>query len=277
MTPAVAHNQNWSAYLELELIAGEVKTHLTPKKRFGPLSVQRPFYPEQDYCHVYLLHPPGGVVGGDQLDLNVHAQENSHAVFTTPGATKFYLSAGQTALVNQQFSLQSASSIEFLPQENIYFPGAQVSTHTSLDVVPGSVAILWEKHCFGRPANDETFASGKVTSEISVSRQGKLIFREKQRIDASEINRASGLRGNPVCGSLLIHSDKLDDSLTETLRQIEPAQGYAGITRVRPELLVARYLGQSTSDLNYYFTQLWDCSRNLVLNRNSCHPRIWST
>jgi urease accessory protein len=277
MTAVVARNQNWSAYLELELIAGQVKTHLSPKKRYGPLSVQRPFYPEQDYCHVYLLHPPGGVVGGDQLHLKASAQSQTHSLFTTPGATKFYLSAGETALVRQQFELHNDSTLEFLPQENIYFPGAQVYSHTSLEVVPGSVAILWEKHCFGRPANDEPFSSGKVTAELSVSCEGRLIFKEKQRIDAAEINRSSGFRGNPVCGTFLIYAQGLSDELIETLRQIEPAQGDSGISRVRPELLIVRYMGRSTSDLNHYFIQLWDNIRKVVLNRNSCHPRIWST
>lgn len=277
MTPAIAPTQNWSALLDLELTAGEVKTHLHPKKRYGPLSVQRPFYPEQDYCHVYLLHPPGGVVGGDQLDLNIASREQSHALFTTPGATKFYLSAGETALVKQQLDLQHGSSLEFLPQENIYFPGARVYTHTQIDVVPGSVAMLWEKHCFGRPANEEVFTHGQVTSELSLRSAGRLIFNEKQRIDEHEINRASGLRGNPVYGSFLIYAEDLDDSLLDQLRQIQTEQGYCGITRTRKELLIVRYMGNSTAQLNHYFIQLWDQIRTVVLKRNSCHPRIWNT
>lgn len=276
MTSA-ARSQNWSALLDLELRAGEVKTHLHPKKRYGPLSVQRPFYPEQDYCHVYLLHPPGGVVGGDQLDLNVSAGAQAHALFTTPGATKFYLSAGDTALVKQQISLQSGSSVEFLPQENIYFPGARVYCHTELNVDAGSVAMLWEKHCFGRPANHETFSHGQVTNELSLRSQGCLIFNEKQRIDEHEINRSSGLRGNPVYGTLLVYAEGLSGDLVDSLRQIKPAQGVCGITRTRKELLLVRYMGVSTADLNRYFVQLWDQIRIVVLNRNSCHPRIWNT
>ncbi len=274
---SVARTQNWSARLDLELSAGEVKTHLHPKKRYGPLSVQRPFYPEQDYCHVYLLHPPGGVVGGDQLDLNVVATTQSHALFTTPGATKFYLSAGETALVKQQFSLQADSSVEFLPQENIYFPGARVYTHTQMDVSPGSVAMLWEKHCFGRPANDEPFSHGQVTSELSLRSEGHLIFNEKQRIDANEINRSSGLRGYPVYGTLLVYAQGLEDKLIDRLRQTQPEKGCCGITSTRSELLIVRYMGESTADLNRYFIQLWDQIRIIALNRNSCHPRIWNT
>ena len=55
----------WLAELDLEFVQKRERTILANKKTRGPLTVQRPFYPESDVCHVYLLHPPGGVVGGD--------------------------------------------------------------------------------------------------------------------------------------------------------------------------------------------------------------------
>ena len=47
-------------------------TRLTTRAHRGPLVVQRPFYPEgPGVPHVYLLHPPGGIVGGDSLRVEV--------------------------------------------------------------------------------------------------------------------------------------------------------------------------------------------------------------
>ena len=136
--------QNWEAYLELKLTPGQDKTRLVPLKRYGPLSVQRPFYPEKEVCHVYLLHPPGGVVGGDKLELQVDLEPQAKALFTTPGATKFYLSAGHFAQVKQQLKVQQDAELEYLPQENIYFPGSLVNAKTSLQVAKNSSAIVWE-------------------------------------------------------------------------------------------------------------------------------------
>ena len=96
-------SQNWEAFLQLELRTGQDKTHLVPIKRYGPLSVQRPFYPEAECCHVYLLHPPGGVVGGDKLEVQLELKPEAKALFTTAGAGKFYRSAGDVALVSQRF------------------------------------------------------------------------------------------------------------------------------------------------------------------------------
>ena len=102
------------------------KTVMTGLHHYGPLRVQRPFYPEGGTAHIYLLHPPGGVVGGDGLDIGITARRQAHGLFTTPGATKFYLSAGDTAGVQQALTVEAGGTLEWFPQENIFFPGAQI-------------------------------------------------------------------------------------------------------------------------------------------------------
>ncbi len=87
----------WRARLELGFAPRPGRTALVHRRQRGPLAVQRPFYPEDDVCHLYLLHPPGGVVGGDSLHIQADAGAGAHALVTTPGATKFYLSAGASA------------------------------------------------------------------------------------------------------------------------------------------------------------------------------------
>jgi len=269
--------QNWQAYLELKLTAGQHKTGLVPIKRYGPLSVQRPFYPEQDVCHVYLLHPPGGVVGGDELELQVDLEPQAKALFTTPGATKFYLSAGLTAQVKQCLNVQQQSELEYLPQDNIYFPGSLVNAKTSLSVAEDSSAIVWEKHCFGRPANNEVYLTGKVITEFEVRCEGKLLFTEKQRIDAAEIKRASGLRGFAVMGAMLVYSDRITRNLLDDLREVAPQGGISGITQPIEKLLVVRYMGASTVVVNDYFIQCLELLRPVILQKEICRPRIWAT
>ncbi len=277
MNELAAKPQNWEAFLKLELRCGQEKTHLVPIKRYGPLTVQRPFYPEQACCHVYLLHPPGGIVGGDRLDLQVVSDEYSNGLMTTPGAAKYYLSAGDTAYVTQQFEVASGAHLEFLPQENIYFPGAQVSSKTSIDVALGSRFMLWEKHCFGRPANNELFSSGQLNSKIEVRQEGRLLFTEIQRVDADELVRTSGMRHYPVMGSFLIYGMDFEKSTLRDLQAINPSDGVSGISQPQPQLLIARYLGNSTHDIDAYFTGLWEWLRPLLLQREACHPRIWKT
>ncbi|MDJ0834487.1 MAG: urease accessory protein UreD [Gammaproteobacteria bacterium] len=276
-TAAIGKTQNWQALLQLELRGGQDRTRMVPLRRYGPLSVQRAFYPEQDCCHVYLLHPPGGVVGGDLLQLQVQAQPQSHSLLTSPGANKFYRSGGEIARVEQQLEVQANSRFEFLPQENIYFPGARVNMQTRIDVSADSRAMIWEKHCFGRPANHEAFDNGQVITELQLRQDRRLLFTEKQRIDAEEIQRASGLRGQPVIGSLLMIAPAIDDALIDQCRQLQPEQGMAAFTRPLDNLLLLRYLGSSTLELNRFFIRVWELCRPMLLDKQACHPRIWNT
>jgi len=277
MAQASVLPRNWSAYLGLDFLSGTERTLMVPRRRCGPLSVQRPFYPESDCCHVYLLHPPGGVVGGDQLDIELDAWPDTRALVTTPGAAKFYLSAGQTARVGQAFKVAPRASLEYLPQENIYFPGARVAAATEVDLVPDSSLVLWEKHCFGRPANRERFDHGQVTSSLQLRRDGRLLFVDHQRIDPVEIERASGLRGNPVFATLLLYSPDLPDDLVDGLRdQIIPGS-LCAVTRPEPQLVVVRYLGQSTAEADDCLVRLWQYARPAINGRDACAPRIWNT
>ena len=105
--------KGWQASLALQFCHTPEKTLLHSARHSGPLTVQRPFYPEGETCHLYLLHPPGGIVGGDTLDISVRLDAKSHALITMPGASKFYRSNGLLAwelyclgrpVINETFS-----------------------------------------------------------------------------------------------------------------------------------------------------------------------------
>lgn len=114
-----AASDGWLAQLRLRFAAREGRTYLAQRQHLGPLLVQRPFYPEANACHVYIVHPPGGVVGGDRLELQVDAGAGSHVLLTILAATKFYRSAGQFARQLQHLDAEAAA-IEWLPQETIF-------------------------------------------------------------------------------------------------------------------------------------------------------------
>ena len=64
-TPSAIHN-GWQGYMQFTARQG--RTQLQRTERVGPLSVQRAFYPEANgTAHLYLLHPPAGIVSGDEL------------------------------------------------------------------------------------------------------------------------------------------------------------------------------------------------------------------
>ena len=87
----------WHAHLRLDYTHDGHCTRALDRHE-GPLRVLQRLYPEgPGICHHVLVHPPGGIVGGDVLELNARLQRDCHALITTPGATRFYRSAGETS------------------------------------------------------------------------------------------------------------------------------------------------------------------------------------
>jgi urease accessory protein len=278
-TPQQKNDSGWLAELELDYAVRRGKTCLVEKKQRGPLTLQRPFYPEGDICHSYLLHPPGGVVGGDKLKIRLRTAVGAHCLITTPGATKFYLSkADLSSEQSQVISVAEDSVVEWLPQQNIFFPGARSTLSTQINIAPGGKFIGWEMHCFGRPANKEKFHSGSISSRTEINIDGELrLVEQLYTEDGSLIESASGLRGRAMQGSLIAAPCSQDqrDQLEHILHSyLHPDS--IGLTLV-DEVLVIRVLGDHIEPILEKFTQLWFQLRTEWIEKKPCPPRIWDT
>ncbi|MES9965193.1 MAG: urease accessory protein UreD [Candidatus Sedimenticola sp. 20ELBAFRAG] len=276
MSAAEKITHGWHASLHLGFQKSPGKTLLAQRRREGPLAVQRAFYPEGDLCHVYLLHPPGGVAGGDQLDIRSDVAEGASALVTTPGATKFYRSLGPKACQRQQLTV-TGGSLEWLPQENILFPGAEVELSTRVELRGDASFIGWEINCLGRPAIDERFDQGNAAFSFSLLKDGLPLLHERQVIDSgTALRAAAGLRNQPVFATL--YATPAQSGLVESLRELIPQDSshHLGITLV-DGLLIARYLGDSAETARQLFIEIWKAFRPAVLNRLPSAPRIWNT
>src|SRR5262245_65010945 len=122
---------SWRAQLDLRFACREGRTLLQERRSDGPLVVQKPLYPEGGaVCHAIVVHPPGGIAGGDQLALNVGDEDGSHALLTTPGAAKWYRSAGSWAAQTLDFDVRG--TLEWLPPETIVFDAALAKLKTRI-------------------------------------------------------------------------------------------------------------------------------------------------
>jgi urease accessory protein len=266
----------WQAQLDLTFSQRRDKTVLSHRSQRGPLSVQRAFYPEGDVCHLYVLHPPGGVVGGDLLTINADIQKDASALLTTPGATKFYRSQGETAHQQQNLRIAELGSLEWLPQENIYFPGAQAKMSTHINLSASACFIGWETHCLGLPTNNEVFATGQLDIDFSLLKDDRPLVMERMHITPDRLNAPTGLRGSAVMATFI--ASPADDHMLDVVREMLPKEGTPIIAATLLEdCLLVRYLGDSTAECRKLYTAIWIKLRPLVLKRTACPPRIWAT
>ena len=276
MHPEDRGESGWLASIQLRFARTAEKTLLRERHHRGPLKVQRPFYPEGEPCHVYLLHPPGGVAGGDELRIDVDLEPGAHALLTTPGATKFYRSAGLLACQRQTLRVDGGT-LEWLPQENILFPGARLHLDTCIRLDADARYMGWEVHCLGRPVIGEDFDPGEANFRMALYRGDKPLLLDRWRVNGKrDLQGAASLRNHPVVGTWL--ASNADRTLLERAREsvLRPTHGEIGLTMLE-DLLVARYLGDSTEEARRLFHSLWQTMRPLLLGRDACPPRIWAT
>lgn len=276
--------KRWEARLDLAFKAAEGRSYLATRLHLGPLVLQKTLHPEgPSVCHGVVIHPPGGVAGGDELTLNVSLDHGAKALLTTPGAGKWYKANGQFAKQHLQFDVKDNACVEWLPQENILFDAAQVKFSSTVNLASKAAYAAWEVICLGRQAQREAWLSGVMQQQVAIRRAGKLIWNERALLKPEQVTFESmvGMKGNAVTGSFVIAAGVVPVEVLDACRAIKPklaldADAQYGVTAL-PEIFAARYVGQSSQCAKAYFEALWACLRPWYAGREVVRPRIWNT
>ncbi len=268
----------WRAQLALEYERRNQRTVLAARRHDGPLVVQKALYPEGDaVCHNIIVHPPAGILGGDSLEIDARVGAQAHTLLTTPGASKWYRSAGAWAQQKNVFVVAQGACLEWLPQETIVYDGALARLQTEVRLDAGARYIGWEVLCLGR-GTGERFEHGQCQSSVTVLRDDKPLWLERGAIEAGGLLMTSpaGLNGKTVCGTLIAVAENVADVDLVVCRAVEAKSGETAVTRL-PGVMVARYLGDSSEAARQYFVAIWQRLRPVVAGRAAVTPRIWNT
>jgi urease accessory protein len=258
-------------------------TRMTERSHFGPLRVQKPLYPESPaVCHAIVVHPPGGVVGGDELQIAARVGDNAHAFITTPGAAKWYKANGRISKQDIRLEAGAGASLEWLPQETIFFNAAHVQLEHAVSLGAEASYIGCEILCLGRAASGESFSTGRIAQSTSIRRQGKLIWFEQGALLGGSPSMQSmlGMAGKTVCATLIAVGKVAPATLVHAIREqastVTNKLDSFGVTQLK-SILVARYLGDSSETAKQLMTGVWQQLRPALLGREAIVPRIWNT
>ena len=216
----------------------------------GPLRILQSLYPEGGgICHNVVVHPPGGLVGGDTLEIAVRAREGAHGLITTPGATRFYRSDGEPALQSTRLVLDAGARIEWLPLEAICYSGCLAENRLRMELAPGSELIGWDVTALGLPASGQPFERGRLLQHIELPGQ----WLERGRIDSGDAHLMDGplgLAGRRCLATLFLVSGcdiprprrELALELARELIEAHPLATSAGATAPGPRVIAVRVL-----------------------------------
>ena len=274
----------WHARLDLDYSQRNEVTRMH-FSHDGPLRVLRSLHPEgPGICHNVLVHPPGGIVGGDLLDVTVRVQEGAHGLITTPGATRFYRSNGQQGMQRTRITLASGARLEWLPLETIAYNDCDAVNELQLDLAPDSQLIAWDITAFGLPHADAPYEQGRFVQHIDWPGR----FLERGVIDAQDdrlMNGPLGLAGARCMGSLILAGGTaLPRALREQLLEVThamlvdlPEGVIAGVTAPNAHMIVLRGLSPVVEPLMLLWQRVWAEWRMLWWQLPGTRPRIWAT
>ncbi len=289
----VSEPSSWQAFLKLCIDRKPQKTRLARCRHQGPLYVQRPFYPEGPHLpHIYLLHPPGGVVSGDLLDIDLDIQTDAHALFTTPGAGRVYRARQDKTPQGQNVTITVApgGSAEWFPLENILYPKANAKLSTKVYLGEGARFSGWDITSLGLPAQGDLFSSGKLNQRLEIWCGGSPKIIECLAFNGEDdfASSLAGLQNYPINGTFVagpFETSPMNENgecIVEKMREIgalprhRDLESMDGVSFVN-NFIVGRYLGQCSESAKNLFTQYWQLLRPVLMGRPACLPRIWST
>jgi urease accessory protein len=272
------------ARLELDYVREGGRT-LVRHRHDGPLRVLRSLHPEGPaICHSVILHPPGGIVGGDRLAIEATLGAGAHALVTTPGATRFYRSAGAPALQHVRLRLADDARLEWLPLETICHAGALAETRLGFELAPRAEMIGWDLLALGLPASGADFDHGRVTQHI----EQPGVWLERGTIAAADrrlLGSPLGWDGRRVlatlwfaCGAPL--ADARREALLEAARDTAATHALAassGCTAPNGQVVVLRALAPRVEPAWTLLTQVWQRWRAVAWRLAAPLPRLWQT
>ncbi|WP_083007597.1 urease accessory protein UreD [Halomonas sp. GT] len=274
--------RHWAASLALRFANREGTTRLVQARHQGPLRVQRPFYPEgsTEACHVYVLHPPGGLVSGDALTIRAHIERGAHALLTTPAANKLYKADSQGVAWNQdtELNVDDGGILEWLPQETIAFDGSKGTQRTHIALHGSARCLGWEIMALGRPASELPYVTGRIEQHFRLTLDGKPLWLERQPLDPvhPRFNGRWGQGGATVQATLWAVGLEDAGAAIDELREALPDNPRWAVT-VRHGVLLLRYLGNSRNEAWALCEQAWHLLRPRWISRAAHTPRIWLT
>jgi len=273
----------WHARLQLDY-AREGARSVARFAHHGPLRILQSLYPEGDaVCHNVLVHPPGGLVGGDTLQVDVSAAAGAHGLVTTPGASRFYRSNGEAAVQDVRLRLEAGARLEWLPLEALYYSGCHAENRLRAELAPGAQLLGWDVAALGLPQAGQPFARGSVLQHLEV--HGAWL--ERARLDAADarlMDGPLGLAGHRCLATLFVAlGEDLPrtqcEELLEAARALiaaHPLAATAGATAPGPRIVVVRALAPLVEPAMQLLKAIRRAWRPLLWKLDTADPRGWA-
>ena len=223
-------------------------------------------------------------MGGDTLHIEATLRTDSHALITTPGATRFYRSAGEPARQTVTARVDDGARLEWLPLETICHSAALAENSMRFELAPSGEMMGWDVVALGLPASQEGFDSGHYIQRIELPgvwlEQGTIRGDDKRLLDSP-----LGFAGRRVLATMWFAAGSpmptdRRDALLDIARGLTADHALArtaGCTSPHAEMVVLRILAPRVEPAMQLLVAVWAFWRELAWGLKGCPPRVWRT
>ena len=257
----------------------------------GPLRILQSLYPEGDgICHNVLVHPPGGLVGGDTLDMQVTVGAGAHGLVTTPGATRFYRSEAGLATQQVHAHVHDVARLEWLPLEALAYSGCDALNLARFTLAPTAELMAWDITALGLPLASQPFEQDPRSTfrqHLEITGERDPIWLERGTIAAHDqrlLDSPLGLAGQRCMATLVfasgqtIASERAQAALDTARAALEdsPLRQQAGATQPHPQVIVLRVLAPVVEPAMQLLRPVWAAWRQTLWGLPGNVPRLWN-
>ena len=194
---------NGKGVLQTSLVAG--RTAITRAQATNPLKLLCPRRSPKA-AWVYVTTYGGGLVAGDQIDLNVNISSGTTCVLTSQASTKIYKSSGgKTCRQTVNASVDEDALLVVAPDPITCFADAKYQQHQQVNLHANGSLVLVDWLTSGRRARHECWMFSRYYSRIDITYDQTPVFLESLLLDPADGPIDSPYRlGRFHCMALLV-------------------------------------------------------------------------
>ena len=257
--------QRSSGRIDLAFKHAAGETRLERAFQAGCGKIRLPRQADVPFPSGVVINTAGGLTGGDHFSTEVRLDAHTRAIVTTQAAEKVYRSAGGAAVIENSLSLGSGARLDWLPQETILFDRGALRRTTTVEMAADATLTATELLVFGRTAMGETVASGSLSDQWRIRRDGRLVFADATRVSgsvAAVLSQRAATAGSTAL-ALVVHVAPDAEERVEALRaELDLATDVRAGTSAFDGMLITRIVAPSGQTLRTAVLAAMACLRD---------------
>lgn len=261
--------------LRLEYATRDGRTVIARSHCTTPWHLLPPIYlDDTGAAYTLLVNPSGGLVGGDNLSIDMKVDEGAHVLISAPSANRVYRSEGEVSAQDIELTVGPGAILEWLPEQTIPFAGSRFRQTLHATLAPGATMLLWDAIASGRIARGERWAFATLDNEIRITTASGASLLERYALNPATNLGAIGLvAGWDYVASLYVVNDAI---APEVWSRLETRIGLAldehaehilgGVSQPAVPGIAVKLLAKSAPYLTLILDRLWAAVRAELWN-----------